>query len=91
MRQLLNSIDSHQCSKCGTIAKILFVNKESTVWEGKYIIPSNQYLTKGQYLCNKHALDRIKPGLEIYPQPITYDGGVWLPYKEDGFQRADEA
>lgn len=90
LRQLLDSIDLYQCAKCAAKARVLFVNKEDAVWEGKYIIPSTQYLAKGHYLCNKHVLDRVEPTLKAYPKPIIFDGGVWLPYKEDGFQRADE-
>lgn len=91
LKQLLDSIDGNNCSKCGSKAKILFVNKEDAVrTSDNYIIPSEEYLTRGQYLCNKHALDNVIPALKSYPQPIVIEGGVWLPYKEDGFQRPDE-
>lgn len=98
LKEFLESIKSHKCAKCGSRAYILFVNKDDAVWrkEGyrsgsyEYIIPSIEYLTKGRYLCNEHALDQAKHALQTYSKPIIIDGGVWLPYKEDGFQTAAE-
>lgn len=98
LKQLLDSIKSQNCAKCGSRAYILFVNKDDAVWrkEGyrsgpyEYIIPSAEYLTKGRYLCNEHALDQAKHSLQTYSKPIIIDGGVWLPYKEDGFLTAAE-
>jgi hypothetical protein len=72
----------------------LFVNKHDAIWKKEsnyeHIIPSVEYLVKGRYLCNEHALEAIKPGLQSYPKPIIGEGGVWLPYKEDGFQTPAE-
>lgn len=75
LKILLDLINRQKCAKCNSKAYILFKRKEDAVREtDNYIVPSEQYLTKGQYLCNEHALDRIKPALKIYPYPIFYDG-----------------
>lgn len=94
LQKLLESIKTKNCIKCDYKAYVLFIHRLDAVWRKEnlqynpyeYIVPSREYLTKGNYLCNDHAIDAIKPGLQNYPEPITVDGGVWLPYKEDGFQ-----
>lgn len=96
LQELLESIKSKKCIKCDSKAYVLFIHRSDAVWRREnhqynpydYIVPSSEYLTKGNYLCNAHAIDAIIPGLQNYPKPITIDGGVWLPYKEDGFQTA---
>lgn len=98
LKQLLGSIDSRKCEKCDSKAKVLFISKENAGWkeikynfvtndQGPYyfIAPSEDYLKKGHYFCNKHAVEEMTVSLKNYPKSIIRDGGVWLPFDDNGF------
>lgn len=90
VENLLLTIIGKKCRECNESATTLFVSKEASPWSKYGPEPSSDYGKTGEYLCNKHALDRIKPAIQTNPKHFNDGGGLWLPYKESGFQVGTE-
>lgn len=90
VENLLLTINGKKCRECDEPATSLFVSKEAAPWSKYGPEPSLDYAKIGEYLCNEHTLDRIKPSIQTNPKRFNDGGGLWLPYKEGGFQVGTE-
>lgn len=90
VENLLLTINGKQCKACNRSATTLFVSKEVAPWSKYGPEPSLEYARIGEYLCNDHALDKVKPSIQNNPQNFYDGGGLWLPYKEGGLQVGTE-
>lgn len=95
LKTMLQKISDNKCSECISSSNILYVDEKYAVWKkhgqtSKFspredIVPNEIYLSKGSFLCNTHALDRLKGRIENFPKAFEYEG-LSLPYGSDGFQ-----
>lgn len=86
IRSLLAEIKVKKCRECSLDASVLFVTKESSPWKKNGPDPQEEFIHKGEYYCKEHVLPLIISGLENCPYPFNVEGGLHLPYKEDGYQ-----
>jgi hypothetical protein len=88
VENLLLTINGQKCRECSNSSTTLFVSKEAAPWSKYSSEPSLEFAKTGEYLCNEHALEKIKPGIQSNKR--HFDDGLWLPYKEAGFQVGTE-
>lgn len=90
LEELLATINGKSCRECKESATTLFLSKEVAPWSKYGSEPRIEYAKVGDYLCNRHALKRLTPGIQTNPKYYDDAGGLWLPYKEGGFQVSTE-
>lgn len=90
VKSLLNTIKAKKCKVCAKQATVLYISKEISPFKKYKTEPREEFADKGEYLCKKHTLEKVIPALKNTSKHFDTYGGLYVPYKEDGYQATIE-
>lgn len=88
LEKLVDTISTApRCSNvnCNNPAQVLYISKTNAPWSRYKANLHEDFLKFGKILCLEHAWELLQISLRSNPEKFRDGGGLWVPYKEDGF------